>query len=381
MESVRINIAGDFCVKHLGNLSFGKALKQLLDDSDINVINLEGPILSDTPQPISKSGPCIYQDPKVPSFLERNGFNAIATANNHIMDYGKDSLLNTKKTFSKAKLFGSGNFTEAYRIEVFQIKNKRVGLLSLTQYEFGVLGYEDYNQDVIGAAWLCHPFVDELIINSKQQCDFLIVIPHAGLENYELPLPEIRSIYRHFINMGADAVIGGHPHIPQCNETFKGKPIVYSIGNFCFDSFNEENLFWNVGMIVSIVLQGNNAETIIRYVKFDKTKHEVNLSNDTGIESFIFNTNNIFCDNCKYIANINKKCLDLKCYYADLFELSGLYDINDKSIIRILYHHLKILLTNHRTSSTPLSQTHFINNLRCETHRWIISRIYELSLK
>ena len=375
MDSIKICLAGDFCVRELNNLHFGESLKKLLANSDINVINMEGPVLCEGTRPISKSGPHLFQDSNVPTFLEENGFNAIAMANNHIMDYGEESLLKSKKSFTKAKTFGVGTFTEAYKIESFRVRNKTIGFLSLTQYEFGVLGYCQMSQDEVGSAWLCHPIVDELIINAKKKCDYLIVLPHAGLEYFEYPLPELRMLYRHFVNLGADAIVGGHPHISQCWESYNEKPIVYSLGNFCFDSISNRNKAWYTGLMVRLIIESDQIHIDVNHVFYDSLNRCVDISNDKNLSEQTQRTNEFFKDEQRYINAVNTKCLSLKGHYIDLFELSGIIRPTLKKLPRITLNTIKKAWCRDKR----YDNSHLINNIRCETHRWIISRIYELS--
>lgn len=66
----------------------------------------------------------------------------------------------------------------------------------------------------------------------------VIVIHHGGNEHQPLPSPHNRARYQDVIDMGADALIGMHPHCPQGWEIYQGKPIVYSTGNFMFRAGN-----------------------------------------------------------------------------------------------------------------------------------------------
>ena len=69
---------------------------------------------------------------------------------------------------------------------------------------------------------------------SKKKTDFVIVYYHWGIERQYQANEDQRSLAKFTIDAGADAVIGSHPHVVQGTETYNGKPIVYSLGNFCF---------------------------------------------------------------------------------------------------------------------------------------------------
>ena len=80
--------------------------------------------------------------------------------------------------------------------------------------------------------------VNHIILDAKKELDYLFILPHAGVEYTDAPVPELIARYRDFIDYGADGVIASHPHCPQGWETYKGKPIFYSLGNFLFNSKN-----------------------------------------------------------------------------------------------------------------------------------------------
>ena len=377
MSKVIINIVGDFCISKLDNLHFGDTLKRRLQDADINVINMEGPVRSDLAVPIYKSGALLCQDPKVPAFLEDNGFNAILLANNHTMDYGEQGLDATKNSFRKALTIGAGTFSEAYRTSVFEIKGRRIGFLSLTQYEFGVLGDIADSIGKTGTAWMLHPVVDELIVKAKATSDFLIVLPHAGLEFFDYPLPEVRTLYKHYIAMGADAVIGNHPHITQGWEFYCGKPILYSLGNFCFNPGLRRNEMWYKGFLSSITIDSRKTDISICDSHYDYACNSVEINDAENLSKIHFPQNDVLEDDRSYMQVVNEKCLSLRNHYRGLFEASGLYQPTIKKLPRVVLNTLRESSWN----CVHFNNAHAINSLRCETHRWIISRIFELSKK
>ena len=270
---VNINILGDFCVKALNGLVIGEELQGILNAGDINALNFEAPISVPNAKPILKSGPSLRQDPQVPRFLQDHKFNLFSLANNHAMDFGEDSLTKTVNAFGESATLGSGHWNDAYQYKVFTIDDLRVAFLALTQYEFGVLGEERF--DKYGTAWLCHPVVDELILAAKHESDYLIVLPHAGLEHFDYPLPELCTLYRHFVNLGADAVIGNHPHVPQPCELYKGRSIIYSLGNFVFDALSPQNKWWYNGLMAQISVSSEAINVNVQPISFDKEKRTV----------------------------------------------------------------------------------------------------------
>lgn len=129
------------------------------------------------------------------------------------------------------------NFSEAYKPLIKKINGLKFGFINACEAQFGVLDYYS-GESQAGYAWINHPKIDQQIIELKKKCDFVIVLSHAGLEHYNIPQKEWRHRYQHFCNLGADVVVGSHPHVPQGYEKYNESYIFYSLGNFYFDSKN-----------------------------------------------------------------------------------------------------------------------------------------------
>ena len=158
---VKVIIGGDFRAKETLNLCFSDELIELLKSSDIRVCNFEAPIEVDAPKAL-KAGPSIDQNVNSAQFLLENGFDVVLLANNHVMDYGEPGLMKTKNAFGSIVTVGAGDAKEAYSIKVVNAGGKRIGFLSLVQYEFGVLSSKD--SEGYGAAWVNSPDVRDIIV-------------------------------------------------------------------------------------------------------------------------------------------------------------------------------------------------------------------------
>lgn len=368
---LNINIVGDFFSPKLNGLEFCDALNEKLDNADLNVVNFEGPINTNKSVPICKSGPNISQDPVAPVFLKEHGFTLFSLANNHSMDYGEQALDATIDCLNEDCIVGAGLWHEAYKIKTLEIRGKKIGFLAITQYEFGVLDDTAFCDNKKGAAWVGHPCVDKLIVGSKQQCDYLVVLPHAGLEYFTLPLPELKTLYRHFVDMGADAVIGGHPHVPQPWEVYNNKPIAYSLGNFYFDEECDKPL-WNVGLMASLLFDNGEVHLRMYPLCFDRNERTVEFANDSCIDSIIAESNKLFSNESAYVEAVNNHCLSMQSYYDMLLEMSGYSKFSIK-------HSLGYIKRKLLGKVPTTDNSHFINCVRCEPHRWVLSRIYELN--
>src|SRR5690606_3657601 len=116
-----------------------------------------------------------------------------------------------------------------------EINGIKIGFFAGTSCDFSALKDKWTDKDKVGCSWINQIQVNNIIRTAKEQCDHLIILSHGGIEFMDVPLPEWRDRYRELIDLGADAVIGTHPHVPQGIEIYNKKPIFYSLGNFYFD--------------------------------------------------------------------------------------------------------------------------------------------------
>ena len=232
MENIRIFFAGDFCSKPSTSLiSVSDELKEVLQSCDLRVINFEIPLM---PEPKLENVQ-FYQNDDAPAFLKDLGFDLFSMANNHAFDCGDEGFKKTIR-YLDGKTFGSGTYNDAYKIKTVDIKGVKFGFLALSYAaQKGIFDDVCYHAG-LGCAYIHDLRVNHDILEAKKEVDFLFVLPHDGIEYIDIPLPETIARYRDFIDYGADAVIGTHPHCPQGWETYKGKTIFYSLGNFFFNS-------------------------------------------------------------------------------------------------------------------------------------------------
>lgn len=167
-------------------------------------------------------------------------FDAVSVANNHAGDFGRAAFVETLDHVAAAGLaaFGGGrNLAEAHR----PLWIARKGL------KIAVLGYNEFlprrfeaGPDWPGLAWS----EDDLVVDAIRAAraagaDLVIPFMHWGWEFEPRAGERQRRLARRMIDAGADAVVGGHPHVVQDVETYRGKPVIYSLGNFVFDGFDE----------------------------------------------------------------------------------------------------------------------------------------------
>lgn len=172
------------------------------------------------------------------SLMKEMGIDIVTLANNHILDFGEEGLLDSCKALDEAGILyvgGGKDFERASALKTMIIGEKTIGFL----------GTSRVYMDVSWAAGVSHPGVFstydttwplKAIKKAKEECDFLVVYVHWGVEKKETPEEYQKAMGRAYIDAGADLVVGSHPHVLQEIEEYKGKTIVYSLGNFVFGS-------------------------------------------------------------------------------------------------------------------------------------------------
>lgn len=357
---IKIIIGGDFRAKETSNICFSKELNNILKSADLRVCNFEAPVEVDTPKAL-KAGPSIDQKAETAQFLVENGFDVILLANNHVMDFGKEGLFRTKKAFETITTVGAGDAKDAYSLKVVIAGEKRIGFLSLVQYEFGVLSSVD--SDGYGAAWVNSPDVRDIIEDGKKTVDYLIVCPHAGIECVDAPLPEWRKVYRSFIKWGADVVVASHPHTPQGWEIYEGHYIFYSLGNFFFDG-QEYGSHWHESLLVELKIDDKVSANVYN-LRFSGNTISLDYSNE--IKKHTSYLLNLLENEDAYKVFINKMCDEL--YYPCCYRyLRGLGGVTSRMGFKHLIRLLGVLLLRKQ------DELLFLNAIRCESHRWLVER-------
>lgn len=369
--SVTISFFGDFVAVNPQKISFSEEVQRLLDKSDINVCNFEAPVDGGF-KAFDREGPRVKQSPESPRLLMEHGFNVFQLANNHMCDFGEEGCLATIRAFKDATIVGAGTFEEAYRVAVKEVDGKKIGFLALVHHEFGVLeGLE--KADAVGTAWICHNKVSQIILEAKQRVDFLFVLPHAGIELVDAPLPEWKSLYKHFIDLGADGVIGTHPHVPQGWELYKGKPICYSLGNFYFDSVANLHSFWDKSLVAQIEI-GDNDDVKLRVVNIVSDNGRVDIDNSERTKRHneeicaLLQNSNAYSN---YINQISRKCWQ----EYQIWMVRGIGAISTKLGFKESLKSIYCVLFRPRAKSL------LINTMQCESHRWTILRAQRLLKK
>ena len=209
-------------------------------DAEIRITNLECVVAT-----TGSAGDKMFTfraHPRVIPVLQRH-FDAVSLANNHSGDFGPEAfaeMLGLLHNAGLAQVGGGMNLRQAHTPLIFERKGLRIAVLSYD--EFQPRSFEaDHN--LPGVAWS----EDERVVadiraaRRVHRADLVIPIMHWGWENEPVANARQRQLARRMLQAGADAVIGGHPHVTQDIAHYRGKPIVYSVGNFIMKETDNAN--------------------------------------------------------------------------------------------------------------------------------------------
>jgi len=225
-----------------GNYFIFDKISPTLLENDLVVANLEGPITDNKSVSAGTAAGSADNyfftfDPSLATTLFKENIKIVDLGNNHILNFGREGLASTKNYLDKAGVgyFGAPDYPKSTSTEINGIK-----VTFISYNEFSALGGAEQQSTV------------EEIQKVKQFSDIIIVYSHWGEEYSDLPTDAMKSLAHQFIDVGADLVVGSHPHVIEPMETYNGKRIYYSLGNFIFDQYFNEDVRNGLGIVVKI---------------------------------------------------------------------------------------------------------------------------------
>lgn len=191
-------------------------------------------------------------------------FAAVSLANNHILDQGAEGIIATKKLLSEIGIIGFGagaNMMDAWRPQILHKNGIKIALIGASY-----AAYNDNGQGIYAGVARMQDAqqLTNAVQAAKARADFVVVMMHAGAEYSRTPTTLQTDFAHRAIDAGADIVFGAHPHWTQGIESYQGKYIFYSLGNFIFDQeFSPET---KTGLAVSVSLQKELNTTTINTI-------------------------------------------------------------------------------------------------------------------
>lgn len=239
---------------------FTSDIKQVFDDADYSVINLECPATHEG-APIAKKF-MFRADPEWLPQLSSAGITHSILANNHSYDQGRTGLISTADHLNSSKItpIGYGE-TQKLACEPVLIRKHEIDVAIFSSVTLGLEGWM-YLEDEPGMCQATIGNLKESISNYKLRhpTSFIIVTLHWGIEYQLFPTDAQQRQAAELVRAGADAIVGHHPHVIQSFELIDGKPVFYSIGNLIFD--NPHPLAAE-GILVRFSIMKNNSQTKI----------------------------------------------------------------------------------------------------------------------
>jgi len=200
---------------------FFSEVKELLQQDTLTIANLEGTLTTSAMKADKEAqGNRAFWfkgDPVYTAILQAGSIEAVNLANNHSLDFLQEGYADTVAALTKAKItsFGSGKTAICGRIGL-------IGANTLGPLEEGI-NIAELKKELAAQ-----------IKTLKKEVPIVIVYFHWGREDNNNPDPQQIELGRFAVDQGADLVVGSHPHVVQPAEQYKGKTIVYSLGNFVF---------------------------------------------------------------------------------------------------------------------------------------------------
>ena len=259
-KTLSVTFTGDIGFSRYFKDSWQK--KDLLDekiiafcqDSDHVVANVEGSIIDPEKTEIKSDKTLFlhYTHAGACEHLKAIGADVWCLANNHAMDIGNVGIQSSIKhaQLCDAVTVGGGMDLEEASAPVI-LGDNFVGLIALGYYPGCVAPEEDHG-GVLN--WGAEDLLCKRIQEVKEKCKYCVVISHDGEEFTSLPQEYIRKRYMKYLEMGADVIVGHHPHVPMNYEKIGDKIIFYSLGNFIFDTdYQRAQMNTEVGVLVKLI--------------------------------------------------------------------------------------------------------------------------------
>ena len=231
-----------------------------LKDYDLVFANLEGSI-SDVGTDTGKAYSFRFE-PAVADALAKAGIDIVSLANNHMLDWGRESLCETTRHLDRVNLayVGAGcDETSAEAPYLVNLGDTTVAFLAYTEFYQGAHatadrpGMTQYDLDII---------TDRIkTLKQRDGIDLVLVSMHWGTEYKSRANDTQVQVGQRFIDAGADVVIGHHPHVAQEIERYGNGWIIYSLGNFVFDQDWSEATMQ--GLLAEIVIKDGKVDDII----------------------------------------------------------------------------------------------------------------------
>lgn len=216
---------------------FSEELLSAMTDADLFMVNEEFPF-STRGEAAEDKQFTFRVDPSYVRIFQEIGVDVATVANNHALDFGVNAFTDSLDTLDQAgiaRVGGGRTLSEAKAPVIRTVGDSTVGILGASRVIPVSSWTAGSTRPGMFTAYDQAPLLNE-ISDLSSQCDYTVVYLHWGIEKDEYPQEYQRKLAYACIDAGADLVVGSHPHVLQGFETYKGKLIAYSLGNFLFSN-------------------------------------------------------------------------------------------------------------------------------------------------
>lgn len=261
------------------------AIKHLFLDKTA-VVNLEGGILPSQDEVKHykwNDKYSLYSSPSVMTIMKDLNVRFASLCNNHILDYKYD-VLNTV------------NLLKNNGIESWGLKNHDIIETEVNRKKTYIITFSTFANEHSLNLYNPDDVVEDIQRLKRNEDCFIVVYPHWGIEKLEYPEPADRMHAHRCIDAGADIIIGHHPHIIQGIEIYKGKYIIYSIGNFILPQtyYGEKKLVYkNEYIQKEIVVEWDGTNVTFHPIFFDRQNNSLVLDDTFDLQDLfsVFSNN------------------------------------------------------------------------------------------
>jgi poly-gamma-glutamate synthesis protein (capsule biosynthesis protein) len=195
--------------------------------------------------------------------LAQAGINIVDLANNHVLDYGGQGLLDTLASLGRAGVLHTGAGPDAERAHaptIVEANGLRIAWLAYVNVpDDSISGFVARSLEAgpgrPGVAWGTADGIRRDVAAAKRSADVVIVALHSGSEYTSEPNTVQRDLAHAAIDAGAALVLGAHPHVLQGIEFYQGGVIAYSLGNFVFDLDESDIAQYGLPSVLTMILR------------------------------------------------------------------------------------------------------------------------------
>lgn len=326
---------------------FGDDICHIFARADLAICNLEG-ALSDRDTRCVKTGPIKIAPTSAVNAYKELGVDYCMLANNHATDAGHEGMLDTIRTLENKgiKYIGAGeNDQKISRSFIQEVGGVAVGFYNVSETMYNKPGHSS------AGAWLYdESVVCEELKSHKNQCDYLIVIYHGGIEKFPYPSPETRKRFHRMADCGADMVLSQHTHCIGCEEYYNGSYLLYGQGDFLLKNFAPG--LTDEGLLLELVINDKGVQIqkhlvhsvdnrFVRYADKQDLTAFMRRSERVQDEQYVLEEFRRFCKNelrlyLTAFKNPSRVMLYVKRFFPSLYD-KWLFSFSRRNLLFVLH--------------------------------------------